>query len=96
LITLSPGRYRLKVSGRIAASAGGGQLQWVVHCHAAALILLRLPVLALGEQGKEIEAAFNVPQQGCSGQSLRLVGEPGDLSSPLEAEFSKIEISNAR
>jgi hypothetical protein len=49
----------------------------------------------LGEQDKTIEAAFAVPV-GCRAQSVRLIGEPGDMSSPVEAEFAKVEIINAR
>jgi hypothetical protein len=94
-IALAPGRYRLRVSGRLASESGSSQLMWVLLCNAEGPSLLRMPVNGLGAEDKTIEAAFSVPAS-CSAQSLRLIGEPGDMSSPVEAEFTRIEITNAR
>jgi hypothetical protein len=95
LVALSPGRYRLRVTGRLTSAAGAGQLMWAIRCHPDGPDLLRMPVAPLGEQDRTIEAAFSVAA-GCLAQSVRLIGEPGDMSSPVEAEFARIEISNAR
>jgi hypothetical protein len=95
LIALPPGRYRLRVTGRLASAAGAEQLMWVILCNPDGPRLVRMPVTGLGEQDKTIEAAFSVPAN-CRAQSVRLIGEPGDMSSPVEAEFARIEIINAR
>ncbi len=95
-IALAPGRYRIQVTGRIASGSGAAQMSWRVSCHPDGPNLVTVAAGALEPQDKTIAAEFSVPAGRCSAQRLQLVGEPGDVSAPVEAEFRRIELTNVR
>lgn len=94
-LALAPGRYRMVVTGRSRATLPPGQLFWTVTCNPGGTEVHRLPVENFTQQDKDLSSQFNVPAS-CRGQALRLVAEPGDISSASDAEFAKVEIHAAR
>jgi hypothetical protein len=55
-----------------------------------------MPVENFGPQDKNLSSQFSVPGGACRGQTLRLVAEPGEISSASDAEFAKMNIDVAR
>lgn len=95
-IALAPGRYQLQVTGRTPSGSGAAQLAWVISCSPEGPNLLRVSGGALEQGEKTVAAAFSVPPGRCSAQRLQLLGEPGDVSAPVEAEFRSVAIGHVR
>jgi hypothetical protein len=95
-LALAPGRYQLQVTGRSRSSLPPGQLFWTITCYPDGPDVHRMPVENFGPQDKNLSSQFSVPGGACRGQTLRLVAEPGEISSASDAEFAKMNIDVAR
>jgi hypothetical protein len=95
-IALAPGRYRIHVVGGGTSNMPSGQLFWTISCVPDGPELLRLTPSISSPQDRRTSAEFTVPAGRCSGQTLRLLAEPGEISALTEAHFSSIEIADAR
>jgi tetratricopeptide (TPR) repeat protein len=95
-LALAPGRYRLQLTGRSRSALPPGQMFWAVTCYPEGPEVHRMPVEKFGPQDITISSQFNVPGGNCRAQTLRLVAEPGEISSASDAEFAKVSIDAAR
>jgi len=96
LLALPPGPYRLTVVGRNrSGSTAAGQLVWTVACQDGPELLRLTPDIS-APQDKSASGRFTVPAGCAKGQLLRLFGEPGEASALLEAQFSRVEVADAR
>ncbi len=93
-LALRPGRYRLSVTGTTGSNAAAAQLFWTISCYPDGPEIHRVPVQDLGTQERSVAAPFAVPAS-CRAQTIRLMAEPGELSSPTDAEFSQVRIDGA-
>lgn len=95
-IALAPGRYRIQIVGGSTSNTPAGQLFWTISCVPDGPELLRLAAAISSPQEQRTAAEFRVPPGSCSGQTLRLLAEPGEISALTEARFSSIGIADAR
>ncbi|HZG47201.1 MAG TPA: hypothetical protein VEZ41_13200 [Allosphingosinicella sp.] len=95
-LALRPGSYGLRVTGRSTSNTSAAQFFWTVSCYPEGPELHRMPIQGLGAQDKNIAGRFTVPGGSCRSQTIRLVAEPGELSSPTDAEFAEVRIDGAR
>ncbi len=93
-LALRPGRYRLSATGRTQSNVTSGQLLWTIACARADRPLVSLPPSAPTGPATA-SASFAVPS-GCTGQTLSLIGEPGDIAAFIEARFSRVDIADER
>jgi len=95
-LALRPGRHRLQVTGRSGSGSSTSQLFWAISCYPEGPEIHRVAVQDLGAADKSLASQFTVPGGGCRGQTLRLLAEPGELSSPSDAEFAEVRIDGVR
>jgi tetratricopeptide (TPR) repeat protein len=90
-LVLAPGRYRLSVRGKADRRELSGELFWQLTCLPAKNEIGRLPLASFTEQYRVYRTEFAVPA-GCAAQTLALVGEPGDLAQPINAELAQLKV----
>lgn len=91
LLALAPGSYRLRFRARSEATSMSGRLRWSVSCLPNNNEIVSVEPRRLVPSYAAFEGRFSVPA-GCGGQSLRLVAEAGDYSSPMTASISGLEV----
>lgn len=90
LLTLPPGAYTL--SGE-ALGRAPSRLRWTLTCAESERDLVDMAADASGSgRWTAFAADFTTPADGCSGQWLRLSGEPGDRRAELETWFDNLRI----
>ena len=94
-LSASPGTYRLSslVSGN--SSAPDVRLSWTLTCLPSNAPIAQLPLQPLQERPTRRQIAVTVPGSGCEGQSLSLVGQPGDISRTLNAQIAQVSLTPA-
>lgn len=91
VVSLPPGRYRLRVDFRkISGSANNMRLR--VTCYGAAVALVEIPLFANDSTLRKAEAGFEVPQQACDGQDLAVWGVISEQRSETEVELLRVDI----
>lgn len=92
-LSVSPGKYRLStlVSGN--SSAPDIRLAWTLTCLPSNAPIAQLQLQPLQERFARREIAVTVPGSGCEGQSLSLVGQPGDISRTLNAQIAQVSLT---
>lgn len=92
VLALAPGRYRLNFAAQSEEGVEAASLRWSLVCHGSGQEFARIPIENLRGQVQTLQGAFTVPATGCPGQRLRLVAEPGDISTPIALRIRAVEI----
>lgn len=92
VIALTPGAYRLSFSARSDEGVGDADLQWALFCHPGDANVVRAPIAQLTANWQRRSTSFVVPA-GCTGQRLRLIAQPGDISVPVTFAIAGLEIA---
>ena len=93
LMLLPPGAWRLTGEGMTEAGAAPARLSWRVSCaEQAGSAFVEAPVS--GESGgwRTFSANFDVPAQGCTAQSVRLVNAAQDSFATADGWVSRLRI----
>lgn len=85
-----PGSYRLWSLMTGNSSAADVRLAWQIACLPAGKLLGTLQLQPLGDRPARREMPITIPGSGCEGQSLTLVGQPGDISRTLSAQIAEV------
>lgn len=91
-LALAPGRYRLSSTLRTDADGRSGTVSWFIFCTPGGPQIARLPLQARGGAQGRVRTSFVVPA-GCSGQLLRLTGEPGEITVPINTQIYSVEVA---
>lgn len=91
MLALPPGRHLLRLIARSPNGISSGKLSWRLTCLPGGSQIGALDMSAAGPENRRFSAAVTVPS-GCPGQSLALVGEPGDVASVVNLEIARMEI----
>ena len=96
ILRLSAGTYRTEVdiSGRVHRA--GGHLAWTMLCSRTGEELFVLEVLELMSSANTLEAVFDIPEDGCKFQTLRLNGVAGEFPRTTRALVRHVQISRVR
>ena len=92
IVALAPGRWQLRFAMRSDEGVSRAHIFWVVACYPSGALIDRSEVERLGQDYRRGSMAFTVPAN-CSGQVLRLVGEPGDISVPVSFQVGSVEVT---
>ncbi len=96
LLLLAPGRYRLSFTAEGEAEGGeGGRLAWTINCHPGARRLTAIVLTGVDFSGKRISGDFVVPDSGCPGQWLRLVGNSAEFPKDQQVTIRQLRIEGA-
>ena len=77
LLTLAPGRYRIRFGAEGGSSGEGGNVAWQLKCEANKNSVLDMPISNVTSTPRTYSAEFTVPG-GCAAQWLTLAGVPGE------------------
>lgn len=94
MLSLPPGRYRLRTQAKSGSGVTSGSIFWNLTCVPSGDRLARLTLSALRETYGTFDAAFQV-SGGCAAQRLQLVGEPGDVAATVDLQIASVEIGRA-
>jgi hypothetical protein len=94
VVTLAPGRYRLRTRAKSGSGVTSGTIFWNMSCVPGGPRLLRLALNPVRQTYGVLEAAFQVPA-GCAAQRLQLAGEPGDVAATVDVQVAGVEIARA-
>ena len=92
VLALPPSRYTLRTLARRDGPANGGHLFWQVSCAQSNAAIGTLDMSAAGSGFTRLATAFTVPG-GCTGQTLRLVAESGEIASTVTLQVQTLELS---
>ncbi len=89
----APGNYRL-----ISVLTGEGdgpdlEFNWEVYCLPAPKPIATLKIQPFGSGVFRRETPVTIPATGCAGQSLALVGRPGEVPRTLRAEITSVALT---
>lgn len=92
-LAATPGNYRL-----ISILTGEGEapdleLNWELYCLPASRLIATLKLQPFGRGVFRRETAVAIPASGCTGQSLALVGRPGEVPRTLRAEITEVALT---
>lgn len=92
-LRLSPGTYsvQFEMNGRIHRS--GGHLNWLMICSRSEEVLFELPITELLSSTTEFQLSFDVPDQQCTFQTLKLLGVAGEFPRTTRALLRRVDIS---
>lgn len=93
-LAAGPGNYRLSAMLTGEGEASDVQLNWELFCLPAARPIATLKLMPFGSGVFRREVAVTIPA-GCAGQSLALVGRPGETPRTLHAEISNVALTPA-
>lgn len=93
ILALGPGRYRLDYAVRSDEGVAGANILWLVACYPGGTNLARGEVASVTQDYQRRTLSFTVPAGQCSGQVLRLIGEPGDVSVPVGLQIASVRIA---
>jgi hypothetical protein len=91
MLALPPGRHSLRLIARSPNGITSGRLLWRLTCLPGGNQIGLLDMGRANADSRRFAADFTVPQ-GCPGQSLSLIAEPGDVASPVSLEIERMEI----
>ena len=94
-LSASPGRYRLSSLVTGSSSASDIQLSWMLTCLPSKTPIGQLQLQPLQERSTRMEMPVTIPAGGCEGQSLALLGQPGDISRTLSAQIAQVSLAPA-
>lgn len=95
-LVLSPGRYQVSLRARAQALRSALGLQWVIACVGSGGVVARTGPVEGSFGWREFEAAFAIPDSGCTGQWLRLINPvPAGSAQRVAGDlwFSDVKIS---
>lgn len=95
LLRLAPGSYRIELDAEGEADGENGRLTWVVSCQPGGQRLAEVALVGVDFAGKHLAADFSVPDAGCPGQWLRLVGTPAEFPQDQKVTVSGLRIAAA-
>lgn len=90
-----PGNYRLTSMLTGDGEASDLQLNWELFCLPGSRPIATLKLLPFGPGIFRRETRVTIPASGCEGQSLSLVGRPGEVSRALHAEINEVALTPA-
>lgn len=90
-----PGNYRLTTMLTAEGEAGDIQLNWELFCLPGSRPIATLKLVPFGSGIFRRETAVTIPTSGCEGQSLALVGRPGEVSRAVRAEINEVALTPA-
>jgi tetratricopeptide (TPR) repeat protein len=93
LLALGPGRYTLRSVARRDGTHSGGAVAWQVVCQPGANVLATVDLIRAASNPTSLAGAFTVPASGCAGQQLRLLAQPGDVSSTINLQIEAVELA---
>lgn len=91
-LALDPGNYVLSGRFRSAEQPKSGEMSWQISCLPDAAIIARMPLRGAGGGWVTARANVVVPALGCAGQLLSLVGNPGEIVSPIDIDVAQLEL----
>ena len=94
-LATAPGAYRLSTLFSGNGSAPDARLAWTLACLPSKRTIAELPLQPLEERTVRRDVAVNIPSTGCEGQSLTLVGQPGDVPRTLNAVITEVSLTTA-
>lgn len=92
MLALPPGRHSLRLVARSPNGITSGRLFWRLTCLPGRSQIGALDMAQAAAENRRFSAAFTVPASGCSGQSLALIAEPGDIATVVNLEIARMEI----
>jgi len=92
MLALPPGRFTLRLIARSPNGISSGRLFWRLTCLPGGSPIGALDMARASADNRRFSTAFTVPASGCSGQSLSLVAEPGDVATVVNLEVERMEI----
>jgi hypothetical protein len=92
MLALPAGRHVLRLVARSPNGIGSGRLFWRLTCLPGRNQIGALDMTQTSAENRRFSAAFTVPASACSGQSLSLVAEPGDVATVVNLEIGRMEI----
>jgi hypothetical protein len=95
LLMLAPGRYRLSFVAEGAADGESSRLSWKLECLQSKASLGELMLKKVTYSPRRLAGDFAVPAQGCTGQTLRLVGTSAEFAKAQNATIRGITLSRA-
>jgi hypothetical protein len=90
-LALTPGSYRLSFVAKSDGGVPSGELAWSISCLPEGPELGKVVVKDPQAAPRKYEVPFRV--SGCSGQSLRLVAEPGDVAAAFTVQVSQMQVT---
>jgi tetratricopeptide (TPR) repeat protein len=90
---LRPGLYRFTGTISGDGQVRGGGYVWEIACAGGGAVIGR--TLRAGHRGgpSRVEATFEVPETGCEGQTLTLIGAPGEFPMRVRATLGPVAIA---
>lgn len=93
LLLLPPGRYRLSFTAEGEAEGGdSGRLAWTISCHPGNRRLTAILIAGVDFSAGRIAGDFTVPDSGCPGQWLRLVGNSAEFPKDQQVTIRALRI----
>jgi hypothetical protein len=92
MMLLRPGSYRLTSELSGDGQERGGGFVWEMTCTGGGAPTGRTPRTGYRGAPNSVEAIFEVPSQGCEGQTLRLIGAPGEFPMRAQATVTSVAI----
>jgi hypothetical protein len=91
MLALPPGSYRLSFNARSEGEVTSGELYWSLSCLPGEAELARIRVQKPQPDYRKYQGEVRVGS-GCSGQSLRLVAEPGDVAAAFTIRIAGMQM----
>jgi hypothetical protein len=91
LLALAPGAYRLSFRAEGDLKGPAHRIIWRVQCLDGKTTLLELPLANITYAGRNIATTFTVPAS-CSGQWLKLIGEPTEFPKNESVSIRNLKI----
>jgi hypothetical protein len=91
MLALQPGSYQLSFNARSDSQITSGLLYWTVSCGANGPELGRTIIKNPQPAYRKYQGEVRVGT-GCSGQSLRLVAEPGDVAAAFTVQIAGMQM----
>lgn len=88
-----PGSYRLTTLLTAEGEAPDLQLAWELFCLPSARPIATLRLQPFGPNVFRRETPVTIPATGCAGQSLALVGRPGEVTRSLRAQITEVALT---
>jgi hypothetical protein len=92
MLALPAGRHVLRLIARSPNGISSGRLFWQLTCLPGGAQIGALDMGQANADNRRFAATFTVPASGCSGQSLSLAAEPGDVATVVNLEVARMEI----
>jgi len=90
---VQPGAYMFRMIG--TADGGGqfaGKLHWQLTCIPGNATSTLTTIDRFDGRTVTFQHPVDIPQQGCEAQKLSLVGEPGEVSTLIHAQFTGLRL----